>query len=227
MKALIIEDSPEVVDAISLALQMHWTVVSVASSATGNTGVEMLKSEPFDVVILDINLPDTSGFDVLGSIRSFSDVPVIIVTVRGKKEDKARGLELGAADYIVKPFSPRDLVARINAALRRAGTPWDTTDDVYITYGKLSLNLATDEVLFGNQKLKLTPTESKLLYVLMKNAEHTLTSQRITQLVWGKEDMETEPLRTYIGKLRNKLDDNPPQIILTEHGEGYRFVSPS
>lgn len=177
--------------------------------------------------MLDINLPDIDGFEVLRRIRSFSDVPVIMLTVRGREEDQTRGLEMGADDYIVKPFRPRDLVARVNAVLRRAAIyAGNREQQPSITRGKLVLNLTNNEVQLGDKKIKLTPIESKLLYVLMETPNGTLGGERISQEVWGKEHMSTDPLRTYIRRLRNKLNDNPPQIILTEYGEGYKFVNP-
>lgn len=227
MRVLIIEDSAEVVEAVSLCLQLRWPEVILSTAAEGTRGIEILQSESFDIVILDINLPDIAGFEVLKRIRSFSNVPIIILTVRGKEEDQARGLEMGADDYIVKPFRARDLVARVNAVLRRAHVPEVSADQTSVVRGKLTLNLTNNEVLLGDQKIVLTPTESRLLYVLMENAEDTLNSKKISQEVWGKEYMNTDPLRTYIRRLRDKLNDNPPQIIITERGEGYRFVSPS
>ena len=227
MRVLIIEDSAEVVEAVSLCLQLRWPEAILSVAAEGTRGIELLESESFDLIVLDINLPDIDGFEVLKRIRSFSDVPVIILTVRGKEEDQARGLEMGADDYIVKPFRPRDLVARVNTVLRRAHVSKVIGEQPSVVRGKLILNLASNEVRLGDQIIKLTPTECKVLYVLMNNAEHTLSSKKILQEVWGKEYMNTAPLRTYIRRIRDKLKDNPPQIILTEHGGGYRFISPS
>ncbi len=227
MRVLIIEDSAEVVEAVSLCLQLRWPEVILSIAADGTRGIEILKPESFDIVILDINLPDIDGFEVLKRIRSFSNVPIIILTVRGKEEDQARGLEMGADDYIVKPFRPRDFIARVNAVLRRTHAPEVSVEQPCIVRGKLTLNFTNNEVHLGDQIIKLTPTESKLLYVLMGSAEDTLSSKNISQEVWGKEYVNTDPLRTYIRRLRDKLSDNPPQIILTEYGEGYKFVSPS
>ncbi len=223
MRVLIIEDSVEVVEAVSLCLQLRWPEATLSVSAEGTRGIEMLELKSFDIIILDINLPDIDGFEVLKQIRSFSNVPIIIVTVRGKEEDQTRGLEMGADDYIVKPFRPRDLVARVNAVLRRAHVPKVGGDQSSVVRGKLTLNLTTNEVLLGDQIIKLTPTESKLLYVLMNNAESTLSSREISQEVWGREYATTDSIRTLIRRLRDKLNDNPPQIILTARGEGYRF----
>ena len=227
MRVLIIEDSAEVVEAVSLCLQLRWPEATLSVSAEGTRGIEMLESKSFDLIILDINLPDIDGFEVLKQIRSFSNVSIIIVTVRGREEDQTRGLEMGADDYIVKPFRPRDLVARVNAVLRRAHVPKVGGDRPSVVRGKLTLNLATNEAQLREETTKLTPIESKLLYVLMNNDKNTLSSRKMSQEVWGKEYLNTDHLRTYIRRLRNKLRDNPPQIILNQRGEGYRFVSPT
>ncbi len=227
MKILVIEDDANVVEAVSLCLQLRWPEITISTTAEGTTGIEKLESGSFDAVILDINLPDVDGFEVLKRIRSFSNVPIIILTVRGEEEDEVRGLEMGADDYIVKPFSPRDVIARVNSVLLRAGVHKVATAQPLVIQGKLSLDLATTEVRLGEEMAKLTPNESKVLYVLMKNAEHTISSEKISQAVWGKEHINTDPVRTYIRRLRDKLKDKPPQIIISKRGEGYRFVSPT
>ncbi len=226
MKVLIIEDSPEIAESTSLCLQIRWPEVEVSVAAEGVKGVEMTKSKAFDLVILDINLPDINGFQVLNQIRSFSRVPIIIVTVRGNEHDQAMGLEMGADDYIVKPFRPRDLIARVNAVLRRTQDFEVAEEQPRITRGNLTLSLTTDEVLLHGQTIQLTRTEAKILYVLMRNAEKTLDSEELLQKVWSKDYPDSQVLRSYIRKLRDKLNDNPPRIILTERGEGYKFVSP-
>ena len=227
MRVLIIEDSVEVIETVSLCLQLRWPEIILSIATDGTRGLEILGSESFDLVILDLNLPDIDGFEVLKRIRSFSNVPVIILTVRGKEDDQARGLEIGADDYIIKPFRARDLVARTNAVHRRTATSKVQREHPSIVRGKLTLNLTTNEVSFEDRLIKLTPTEAKLLYVLMENSEQTLGSKKLSQEVWGKDCTNTDHLRTYIRRLRDKLSDNPPQIILTEYGEGYTFVSPS
>lgn len=227
MRALIIEDNADVVEAVSLCLQLRWPEVILSIATEGAKGIETLESESFDVIILDINLPDIDGFAVLERIRSFSNVPIIILTVRGNEDDQARGLEMGADDYIVKPFRPRDLVARVNAVLRRSRVSKVTVEQPSLVRGKLMLNLTTNQVQLGEKIVKLTPTECRVLYVLMNNVEHTLSSKKISQDIWGQEYMKTELVRTYIRRLRDKLNDNPPQIILSRRGEGYKFISPT
>ena len=133
---------------------------------------------------------------------------------------------MGADDYIVKPFRPRYLHAMVNAVLLRTHASQATGKQPSVVPGKLILKLTTSEVHLRKEVIKLTQTECQLLYVLMKNAQHTLSSKYISQDVWGKQDMNTDRVRAYIRRLRDKLNDNPPEVILTEHGGGYRFVSP-
>ena len=226
MNVLLIEDDANVVEAITLCLQIRWPEVTISSSALGLKAVEMIKSISFDIIILDLNLPDIDGFEVLKQVRLFSNVPIIIVTVRGWEEDQAKGLEMGADDYIVKPFKPRDLIARVNSVFRRSLVSEIAEESQSIIRGKLTLRLADAEAQLGEEIVKLTPHESKLLYVLMSNAEHTLSSEKIIQEVWRREFVATNVVRTYVRRLRGKLKDKPPQIILNQRGGGYRFVSP-
>ena len=226
MRALIIEDNADVVEAVSLCLQLRWPEVALSVAVEGTRGIEISESESLDIIILDINLPDIDGFEVLKRIRSFSNVPIVILTVRGEEDDQARGLEMGADDYIVKPFRPRDLVARVNAVLRRSRISKVSVEQPSLVRGKLTLNLTTNEVQLGEKQVKLTPNESTVLYVLMNNVEHTISSEKISQEVWGKECINTALVRTYIRRLRHKLNDSPPQIILNERGKGYKFITP-
>ncbi len=133
---------------------------------------------------------------------------------------------MGADDYIVKPFRPRDLVARVNAVLRRSYSPRTAVSHPRIIRGSLTLNFTSNEASLNDRAIKLTPTEARLLYVLMENTENTLTSERLTREVWGRELENTDALRTYVKRLRGKLQDSPPRILLTDHGEGYKFVYP-
>ena len=226
MKVLIIEDDSGVAEIIITCLQLRWPEATTSVAALGNQGIEKVKSGAFDIVLLDLNLPDIDGMEVLKHIRSFSNVPTIIVTVRGEEEDQAKGLEMGADDYIVKPFKPRDLVARVNSLLRRSHLPETAVSSQSIVRGKLTLRLADSEVQLGAEAVRLTKQECKLLYTLMKDAENTLSSTNIIQEVWGTDYTSTDTLRTYIRRLRDKLKDKPPQIILNQRGGGYRFVIP-
>ena len=226
MKVMIIEDNEEVVEAVTLCLQIRWPDADISYAYGGLTGVQMVEAQEFDIVLLDINLPGIDGFEVLRRIRTFSAVPVIILTVRGWEEDQVEGLELGADDYIVKPFRPRELVSRVNSVLRRASVQSIGLESHSLVRGNLRLLLNSNEVETKEGKVKLTPTECKVLYALMKNEGQTISSQTLLNDVLGREDTNTEIIRTYIRRLRSKLKDSPPSIILNDRGGGYRFVAP-
>ena len=224
MNALIIEDDANIVEAVILCLQLRWPQISTAVAVEGIEGVEKSKSKSFDIAILDINLPDIDGFEVLKRIRSFSNMPIIILTVRGSEDDQARGLETGADDYLVKPFRPRDLIARVSAVLRRSQTPTVTTENLTLTRGQLTLDISSNTVDTGEDTVKLTPIETKLLHALMKNAGITLGADELLGEVWGEQPKSPQALRTHIRRLRDKIKDKPPGIILNQHGGGYRFT---
>jgi DNA-binding response OmpR family regulator len=226
MNALIIEDDVNVAEAVSLCLQLRWPEVDINLVTEGNKGLDVLSSTLIDIVILDINLPDMNGFDVLKNIRSFSSVPVIILTVREKEEEQVRGLETGADDYIVKPFRPRDLTARVHSVLRRANLSKASDQNLVVTKGKMSLHLSKNEVDIEDEKIKLTPIEMRVLYELMNSPGVLISSEQILHSVWGESYTDNNRVRTYIRRLRVKLNDNPPRIIMSKRGKGYSFFAP-
>jgi two-component system, OmpR family, KDP operon response regulator KdpE len=178
------------------------------------------------VVLLDIALPDTDGFEVLHWIRSRNDVPVLMISARGEEIDKVRGLELGADDYITKPFGYLELSARIKAVMRRAQAPPPLSGGGKFSSGNLLVNYATHQVFLKDKLIKLTPIEYKLLYQLTRNAGQVLMHDDLLSKVWGPEYLgELDYLRIYVRRLREKLEENPqqPSQILTERGLGYRF----
>jgi len=170
------------------------------------------------------------GFQVLRELRRFSQVPVIMLTVKGEDTDIAKGLELGADDYIVKPFSHIELVARVQAVLRRAqGLPVTSEERPFVS-GKLTVDFASNEVTVDGKRVKLTATESKLLYQLIKNEGRLLSHENLLRKVWGERYVDARDLlRVHIQHLRQKLGDSieSPEIIVTEHGMGYKFVRPA
>lgn len=226
MKALVIDDDPGIVEVVSICFQLRWNGATVISANDGGKGLELVEAESPDVVILDIGLPDMDGFQVLREIRRFSQVPVIMLTVRGEDTDVARGLELGADDYITKPFSHVELMARVHAVLRRTQGVVTTEEQSFVS-GKLSVNFATNEVTVGGKPVKLTSIESKLLYHLIKNEGRLLPHENLLQKVWGETYGDARDLlRVHIQHLRQKLGDSieSPKIIVTEHGMGYKFA---
>jgi two-component system KDP operon response regulator KdpE len=172
-------------------------------------------------------MPDIDGFETLRLIREISNVPVIMLTAKGEEEDRVRGLELGADDYITKPFSPRELVSRVRAVLRRTEMPSSLTHEVIEVDDRLKIDFDRREVWVENQLVKLRPTEYRLLYHLIQNAGWVVPHDQLLAKVWGYEYRdETHYLRLYINYLRKKLELDPsnPEYILTERGIGYRFI---
>jgi len=229
MKVVVIDDSPDVAEVVSLCFQLRWSGTTVVSANEGARGLELIETENPDVAILDIGLPDMDGIQVLRQIRSFSQVPVIMLTVRGEDADIARCLELGADDYIVKPFSHIELLARVQAVLRRVqGLP--VTGERPFVSGKLSVDFARNEVRVEGKPVKLTSTEYKLLCHLVRNEGRPLTHENLLRKVWGETYIDARDLlRVHIQHLRQKLRDSveSPTIIVTEHGIGYKFVRPA
>ncbi len=206
---------------------MRWPDSTILSVSEGKKGVEMVETESPDVVLLDIGLPDIGGFDVLRQIRFFSDVPIIIETVEDQEPERVLGLESGADDYLIKPFSYMELLARVKAVLRRVQVPEFQKSETSYINDDLVINFAIREVRLKGKVIKLTPTEYKVLYLLVRNKGQVVTQRRLMQQVWGKDYIEnTDYLRAYIRRLRDKLHDEPPQMILTERGLGYRFAGP-
>jgi DNA-binding response OmpR family regulator len=226
MKILIIDDDPDVVEAITLSFSLQWQEAIVLSAETGAEGKLVVQRENPEVVLLDIALPDIDGFAVLHWIRSRNDVPVLMISARGEEIDKVRGLELGADDYITKPFGYLELSARIRAVMRRAQAPPPLSGGGKFSSGNLLVNYATHQVFLKDKLIKLTPIEYKLLYQLTRNAGQVLMHDDLLSKVWGPEYLgELDYLRIYVRRLREKLEDNPqqPSQILTERGLGYRF----
>ncbi|MCK4863077.1 MAG: response regulator transcription factor [Dehalococcoidales bacterium] len=230
MKVLVIEDDPGIIEVVSLCFQLRWSGTTVISAANGQKGIELVENESPDVVILDIGLPDMDGYQVLKEIRRFADVPVLMLTVRGEDTDIAKGLELGADDYITKPFSHIELIARVQAVLRRAQGLAVTDEERPFTSGKLSVDFNRNEVLISGESIKLTSTERKLLYYLIRNEGRILSHESLLTKVWGDTYVDARDLlRVHIQHLRQKLEDTAesPIIIVTEHGIGYKFIRPT
>jgi len=230
MKVLVIEDDPGIIEVVSLCFQLRWSGTTVISANNGSKGVSLVETEIPDVVILDIGLPDMDGYQVLREIRRFSDVPVLMLTVRGEDTDVAKGLELGADDYITKPFSHIELIARVQAVLRRSQGLSVTNEERPFAGGKLSVDFARNEVSLSGKPIKLTSTERKLLYHLIRNEGRILSHESLLSKVWGDTYSDARDLlRVHIQHLRQKLGDDAesPAIIVTEHGIGYKFIRPS
>jgi DNA-binding response OmpR family regulator len=230
MKVVVIDDSPEIIEVVTLCFQLRWGNTTVFPANDGTKGLELVENESPDLVILDIGLPDMDGFDVLREIRRFAAVPVIMLTVKSEDTDIAKGLELGADDYVTKPFSHIELLARVQAVMRRAkGAPAPAEEPPYSS-GKLHVDFARNEVTVEGNPVKLTSTEYKLLYHLIQNEGHLVSHETLLTKACGEGYRDARDLlRVHIQHLRQKLGDNveSPSIIVTEHGMGYKFVSPA
>ncbi len=226
MKLAIIEDDQSIINAIQVAFEFRWPDAQVHSAETGREGLALVKKESPDVVLLDINLPDISGFEVLKGIRAFSSVPVIILTVRADDTDVLRGLEAGADDYITKPFNYLTLLARVKAVLRRSeNVPIKDSQNIALS-PRLNIDFVNQKVRVDNRQVKLTPIEYQLLILLVKNKDKVVSYRQIMEEIWAKQDeQDTKNLRIYIRRLRKKLNDVPPNMILNQHGQGYLFKS--
>lgn len=228
-KILVVDDEPDVARAIELTLKLqepNWEVVTVNS---GERGLVLADTESPDLVLLDLAMPDMSGFQVLEQIRLFSDVPVIILTVRDDELDKVRGLGLGADDYIVKPFAHLELMARVRSVLRRADGLVGQSEKPYIN-GGLQIDFNRHQVTLNGEIVALTRTEFHLLEILARNAGHLVSSETLLSRVWDRYAMDNpEYLKVYIHRLRLKLKDDPmqPRYLHTERGEGYWLEAPS
>lgn len=226
LRVLVVEDEPAVLDAISYALEVEGFDVLTAS--TGRSGLDQARTANPALVILDVMLPESSGLDVCRHIRKMSDVPIIMLTARDSEADTVAGLELGADDYVTKPFSLRELVARVRAHLRRAqrsGTFADTNE--ILRSGDVELDLDAHEVRVGDGTVELRPKEFDLLESLMRRKGKLATREALIDEVWGSSYFgDTKTLDVHIKRLRQKLEADPsnPVHIVTVRGLGYKFV---
>jgi len=226
MKVLIIEDDREIVEIVSLAFEIRWPEAELVSTHLGEKGVGLVESEDPDVVIIDLGLPDISGYDVLKDIRLFSNVPILILTVRGEEADIVKGLEWGADDYMVKPFRQLELLSRIKALTRRADP---SGGEVPLVCGELRFNPATRQLFRGQMEIAVTRTEGSILHELIRNAGQVVAYSSLAESVWGENYPDAvDSLRVYIRRLRGKIETDPdkPQVILTRTGIGYLMAKP-
>jgi two-component system KDP operon response regulator KdpE len=224
-RILVVDDEPRMIHFIRLNLEHDGFDVVEASS--GTQALAQLRDRLPDLVLLDVMMPDLDGFETLRLLREFSTVPVIMLTAKGDEEDRVRGLELGADDYVTKPFSPRELVSRVRAVLRRTESPASAAHEPVRVDDRLTIDFDRREVRVEGHLVRLRPTEYRLLYHLVQNAGWVVPHDQLLAKVWGYEYRdETHYLRLYINYLRQKLENDPahPEYILTERGVGYRFV---
>ncbi len=222
MKVIVIEDQQNIIDAIRTAFEFRWPEVTVKASKKGREGVELVRREHPDFIILDINLPDIDGFHVLKQVRKFSSVPVIILTVRSDDTDVMQGLEAGADDYIVKPFNYLTLLARVKAVLRRSESVPLKESRATSVSDRLKIDFVDQKVTLDNRPVKLTPVEYRFLILLVKNKNRSVPYADISRAVWERKfEGNTENIRIVARRLRKKLHDSPPHLILNQRDSGY------
>lgn len=222
---LVVDDEARIVQFVTMNLELEG--FRVVGASNGKEALEKL-SETLnpDLVVLDVMMPGMDGFETLGKIREISNVPVIFVSVRGEEFDRIMGLDLGADDYLTKPFNPRELVSRIRAVFRRMEASAPPRSHNITVDQELSINFDQRKVIVRGREIRLRPTEYRLLYQLVNNPGQLLTHETLLSRVWGPEYRdETHYLRLYITYLRQKLEQDPrnPEYILSERGLGYRF----
>jgi DNA-binding response OmpR family regulator len=222
MKVLIVDDDRVLSDVLSFTLRREG--FDILQAYNGKTALLCWENEHPDLIVLDVNLPVIDGFTVCEQIRSQSDTPIILLTVRSEEDDIVKGLKIGADDYIVKPFSPRQLVARTQAVLRRTRSPIQAQS---LSYKDLRLNSSLREVTLGDQApIQLTSLESRLLEYLLINAGRVLSYENLIDYIWGVEGGDRDMLRQLVRRLRLKIEPNPsaPTYLKTIAGLGYGFI---
>src|SRR5437773_9106954 len=229
MRVLIVDDEPDVRALVSTALGYTQEAVEVLEAADGDEALAIIRTQEPDIVVLDLAMPSRDGFSVLGELRRESMLPVIVLTARGLEHDKIRGLELGADDYMTKPFSPRELLARIETVLRRTTRPRGEAPRGVIEAGPLRIDIGGRRVFLSGEEVRLTRTEFVLLAELAARRGEAAAHETLLEKVWGPEYRgENHYLKVYIGRLRDKLEDDAsePRLIVNVRGVGYRLNAP-
>ncbi|MFN4219852.1 MAG: response regulator [bacterium] len=222
-KILVVDDEKNIVELIKFHLKKENYRIVEAYKA--KDALELFKKEKPDLIILDLMLPDMGGFEVCKLIRRESKVPIIMLTARGEEVDKILGFELGADDYLTKPFSPRELLARIKAVLKRSRMNPNEMNE--ISTGPFKVNVTTREIYKGDQLLELKPKEFDLLKLFITNPGRVFSRQYLLEQIWGYDYLgDTRTVDVHVRRLRQKVEDNPdnPVYIKTVHGVGYKFV---
>jgi len=226
VKVLIIEDAPEIVEAVSIIIEMRWPESKIISTALGEQGIDLAGRESPDVIILDLNLPDIHGFDVLKRVRLFSDIPILILTVSSDETSIVRGLEGGADDYVVKPFKQLELLARIQGALRR----YESQGDKPLTYGQLRFDPRSMRLMHGTNEVQISRTQSIILGQLIRSAGAIVSNADLSEVMWGADFTgASDSIKVHIRHLREKLEEDPskPKLILNKPGVGYYLAKSS
>jgi two-component system, OmpR family, KDP operon response regulator KdpE len=225
-RVLVVDDDPQIRRAMRVALSAHG--YEAAGARTGEEGLSELRSSPYDLVLLDVNMPGMGGIETCRLIRSSSEVAIIMLTVNNAEKDKVEALDAGADDYVTKPFSTPELLARIRAALRRLPHPDRVELEPLKAYG-LEIDLSSRQVTVGGRTASLSPKEFDLLSYLLARANKTISHRELLQAIWGPDyGDELEYLRVFMNRLRKKIEPDPskPQFLITDAWTGYRFRLP-
>lgn len=220
MKILIIEDDENMVDYIKNVFNVGWPEAEFIFAYKGTEGINLVDREMPDVVLLDLGLPDMSGFDVLKQIRHYTEMTIVLITVRDDESDIVKGLTLGADEYIIKPFRQLELLARVRALTRRK---MSLGEDLSIVYGPLKFGKSIREIIYKDKEIEVTLTEGRILHKLMTGKGNVVTSDEIAKLIWGERFYSAINVKSYIHRIRQKLEDDPanPYLIINEPGVGY------
>ena len=228
MKILLIDDDPDTLDAVTVGVRFEWRDSTVLTAQTGETGLKLFHEQSPDVVVLAVGMPGMSGFEVLREIRRLSEVPVIVLTAPQTEGSQVRALNLGADDYVTKPFTILTLLARIRAILRRAESRVGGAESRAVAFGDLTIDLRDQQVWVRGTRVHVTPAEYRLLYHLARNPNRVISNRVLCERVWGPDWQATaNDLKALVHRLRAKLGDNPrePRYIENQRGMGYRFVA--
>ena len=224
---LVVEDEPQMRRFLRALLGSH--DYRLLEAETGREAVALASSQDPDVIILDLGLPDIDGLQLVTQLRGWTQTPIIVVSARGREHDKVRALDLGADDYLTKPFGSQELLARVRVALRHASRAVGSEIGSTFQVGPLSVDLARRRVTVGDQPVHLTPLEYKLLKTLVEHAGRVLTHRQLLERVWGPAHVgQSQYLRVYMAQLRRKIEQDParPELLKTETGVGYRLEVP-
>ena len=220
MKILIIEDDENTVDFIKNVFDVGWPEAEFVFAHNGKDGIGLVEDEKPDIVLLDLGLPDMSGFEVLKQIRHNTEMAIVLMTVRDDESEIVHGLTLGADEYIIKPFRQLELLARIRALTRRK---LSALEDLSISYGPLKFGKSIRQMIYNGREIDVTLTEGRILHKLMESRGEVVTSDEIARLIWGERFYSSINVKSYIHRIRQKMEEDPanPTLIIGEPGVGY------
>jgi two-component system KDP operon response regulator KdpE len=222
---LVVDDEPQIRRLLRIALEAQG--FDILEATTAREGISRCADSSPDLVVLDLGLPDRDGSEVISEVRTWAKMPILVLSVRSSAQDKVEALDLGGSDYVSKPFSMAELLARVRALLR--DRPRANEDQAVHRIGEFELDVARHRVTLGGRALKLSPREFELLHLLVTHAGRVVTHKQLLREIWGRvHESDTQYLRVYVSQLRDKLGDDParPRFIANEPGIGYRFIAP-